>query len=162
MKQLNYYHNSVRVASWVAEWLRILGNKKNSRKPLKCLGLMASTQPALQPAKSQVLTVFGNKLQKISLKRTWKNLFCLFSWIYLQPFVQNCEGVGQQITWALKLNDKWGALNKTCRSLSSASNYSTLATYNYWSLSYIHTYNIIALTTVASTTSNSWYFVCNF
>ena len=65
--------------------------------------------------------------------------YCHETHKYFRFFQSRSNRVNQKITWALELNDKCGVMNKTCKSLSSSSISSTLATYNFWSFSYTHT-----------------------
>ena len=70
--ELGYYNHkvNVRVASPLAERLKTQNLRilEISRKSLKCMGLMMSTQPSTQ---TQTLMSFGKKLQKIRCRKTY-------------------------------------------------------------------------------------------
>ena len=42
------------------------------------------------------MTFFGKKSQKSAVKHSIENLFCLISWICLQPFVQDCVNLNKE------------------------------------------------------------------
>ena len=107
--ELVYYHHrmNVSVASWVAEGLKTEDFSKlgNFNKIPEILGFDGKN-PAVHP-KAKFWRFFVKNRKKSAVKEFTEQLFCLISWVCLQPFVQDCTNY----------DFSWQNLFKDCRVL---------------------------------------------